>query len=121
MGAAHDRSRPAAVRRRGDRRAGPRRAASSPGGARFCAQTARRARSVTENPRIGHGPGRPRRAIIWGVSNLDGLDGFEAEAELRLKKACAAVVDRCRYCVLAQDATYGGNKLGMKYIPQANY
>ena len=55
------------------------------------------------------------------MSNLDELDEFEAEAELRLKKEYAAVFDLFRYCILTQDATYLCNKLDMKYVPQPNY
>ena len=55
------------------------------------------------------------------MSNLDELDEFEAEAELRLKKEYAAVFNLFRYCVLTQDATYLCNKLDMKYVPQPNY
>ena len=56
-----------------------------------------------------------------GVSHLDELDEFEAEAELRLKKEYAAVFSLFRYCVLTQDATYLCNKLDMQYVPQPNY
>ena len=45
------------------------------------------------------------------MSNLDELDEFEAEAELRLKKEYGAVFGLFRYCVLTQDATYLCNKL----------
>jgi hypothetical protein len=55
------------------------------------------------------------------VSNLDELDEFEAEAELRLKKEYAAVFDLFRYCVLTQDATYLCNKLDLQYVPQPTY
>ena len=55
------------------------------------------------------------------MSNLDELDEFEAEAELRLKKEYAAVFNLFRYCVLTQDATYLCNKLDMKYVPQPSY
>jgi len=57
----------------------------------FVLRAARRACSVTENPRFRHGPGCARRATIFHVSHLDELDEFEAEAELRLKKEYAAV------------------------------
>ena len=55
------------------------------------------------------------------MSNLDELDEFEAEAELRLKKEYGAVFGLFRYCVLTQDATYLCNKLDMQYVPQPNY
>ena len=55
------------------------------------------------------------------MSNLDELDEFEAEAELRLKKEYGAVFGLFRYCVLTQDATYLCNGLDLKPLPQANY
>ena len=55
------------------------------------------------------------------MSNLDELDEFEAEAELRLKKEYGAVFTLFRYCVLTQDATYLCNKLDVQYVPQPNY
>ena len=55
------------------------------------------------------------------MSNLDELDEFEAEAELRLKKEYGAVFSLFGYCVLTQDATYLCNKLDMQYIPQPSY
>ena len=45
------------------------------------------------------------------MSNLDELDEFEAEAELRLKREYSAVFSLFRYCVLTQDATYLCNRL----------
>ena len=74
-----------------------------------------------ENPRKRHSVGGPRRATISRVSNLDELDEFEAEAELRLKKEYGAVFGLFRYCVLTQDATYLCNKLDMQYVPQPSY
>jgi hypothetical protein len=53
--------------------------------------------------------------------NLDELDEFEAELELRLKKEYSAVFGLFRYCVLTQDATYLCNKLDVKYVPQPAY
>ena len=55
------------------------------------------------------------------MSNLDELDEFEAEAELRLKKEYGAVFGLFRYCVLTQDATYLCNKLDLAQISQPNY
>ena len=55
------------------------------------------------------------------MSNLDELDEFEAEAELRLKKEYGAVFSLFRYCVLTQDATYLCNKLDFQYVPQPSY
>jgi hypothetical protein len=55
------------------------------------------------------------------MSNLDDLDEFEAELELRLKREYTAVFGLFRYCVLTQDATYLCNKLDLQYAPQASY
>ena len=55
------------------------------------------------------------------MSNLDELDEFEAELELRLKKEYTAVFGLFRYCVLTQDATYLCNKLDLNYVPQPSY
>jgi len=55
------------------------------------------------------------------VSNLDDLDEFEAELELRLKKEYEAVFGLFRYCLLTQDATYLCNKLDVNYTPQQAY
>ena len=55
------------------------------------------------------------------MSQLDDLDEFEAEAELRLKKEYSAVFALFRYCVLTQDATYLCNKLDLQYVPQPSY
>jgi hypothetical protein len=55
------------------------------------------------------------------VSNLDELDEFEAELELRLKREYTAVFGLFRYCVLTQDATYLCNKLDLQSIPQPSY
>ena len=53
------------------------------------------------------------------MSNLDELDEFEAEAELRLKKEYGAVFGLFRYCVLTQDATYLCNKLEVQQATPA--
>ena len=53
--------------------------------------------------------------------NLDELDEFEAELELRLKKEYTAVFGLFRYCVLTQDATYLCNKLDLAQVSQPNY
>ena len=45
------------------------------------------------------------------MSNLDDLDEYEADLELRLKREYQAVFSLFRYCVLTQDATYLCNKL----------
>ncbi len=87
----------------------------------FVLGAARRARAGGGNPRKRHGPRRPRGDTIEGVSHLDELDEFEAEAELRLKKEYSAVFGLFRYCVLTQDATYLCNKLDLQYVPQPSY
>jgi uncharacterized protein DUF2469 len=55
------------------------------------------------------------------MSQLDELDEFEADAELRLKKEYSAVFGLFKYCVLTQDATYLCNKLDLQYFPQPTY
>ena len=55
------------------------------------------------------------------MSNLDELDDYEAQLELRLKREYSAVFGLFRYCVLTQDATYLCNKLDLKVQPQASY
>ena len=55
------------------------------------------------------------------MSNLDELDEFEAEAELRLKKEYSAVFSLFRYCILTQDATYLCNKLELDVEPRPSY
>ncbi len=55
------------------------------------------------------------------MSNLDELDEYEAELELRLKKEYTAVFGLFRYCVVTQDSTYLCNKLDLKVLPQASY
>ena len=55
------------------------------------------------------------------MSNLDDLDEYEAELELRLKREYQAVFGLFRYCVLTPDATYLCNKLERTYAPQPAY
>jgi hypothetical protein len=55
------------------------------------------------------------------MSNLDELDEFEAELELRLKREYTAVFGLFRYCVLTQDATYLCNKLDLQHASQPAY
>ena len=55
------------------------------------------------------------------MSNLDELDEFEAELELRLKREYSAVFGLFRYCVLTQDATYLCNKLDLQYTAHPSY
>ena len=55
------------------------------------------------------------------MSNLDELDEYEAELELRLKREYAVVFGLFRYCVVTQDSTYLCNRLDLKALPQASY
>jgi len=55
------------------------------------------------------------------VSNLDELDEYEAELELRLKKEYSAVFGLFRYCVVTQDSTYLCNRHELKVLPQTAY
>jgi hypothetical protein len=55
------------------------------------------------------------------MSNLDELDEFEAELELRLKREYKDVFALFRYCVLTQDATYLCNKLDLQHASQPAY
>jgi hypothetical protein len=55
------------------------------------------------------------------MSNLDELDEYEAELELRLKKEYAAVFGLFRYCVVTQDSTYLCNKYDLRQSFQASY
>ncbi len=55
------------------------------------------------------------------MSQIDELDEYDAELELRLKREYADVYPLFRYCVLTQEATYLCNKLERQYEPQAAY
>ncbi|MBM3634523.1 MAG: DUF2469 family protein [Actinobacteria bacterium] len=55
------------------------------------------------------------------MSQIDELDEYDAELELRLKREYADVFPLFRYCVLTQEATYLCNKLERRYEPQAAY
>jgi hypothetical protein len=55
------------------------------------------------------------------MSNIDELDEYEAELELRLKKEYTAVFPLFRYCVVTQDSTYLCNELEMRERIQASY
>jgi hypothetical protein len=54
------------------------------------------------------------------MSNLDELDEYEAELELRLKKEYSAVFGLFRYCIVTQDSTYLCNKLELRVLPQTS-
>jgi hypothetical protein len=55
------------------------------------------------------------------MSNLDELDEYEAELELRLKKEYAAVFGLFRYCIVTQDSTYLCTKHELRVLPQTSY
>ena len=55
------------------------------------------------------------------MSNLDELDEYEAELELRLKREYAAVFGLFRYCIVTQDSTYLCNKHELRVLPQTSY
>src|SRR5919201_762091 len=55
------------------------------------------------------------------MSNLDELDEYGAELELRLKKEYTAVFGLFRFCVVTQDSTYLCNRLDLKVLPQTSY
>src|SRR4029078_3193276 len=55
------------------------------------------------------------------MSHLDGLDEYEAELELSLRREYSAVFSLFRFCVLTQDATYLCNKLDVEALPQVSY
>lgn len=55
------------------------------------------------------------------MSNLDELDEYEAELELRLKKEYSAVFGLFRYCIVTQDSTYLCNQHQLRVLPQTSY
>jgi len=55
------------------------------------------------------------------MSNLDELDEYEADLELKLKREYTAVFSLFRYCIVTQDSTYLCNKLDLRVLPQASY
>ena len=55
------------------------------------------------------------------MSNIDDLEEYDAELELRLKREYATVFGLFRYCVLTAEATYLCNKLDLQVSPQASY
>ena len=55
------------------------------------------------------------------MSNIDELEEYDAELELRLKKEYADVYGLFRYCVLTQEATYLCNQLDLKIDHQPSY
>ena len=55
------------------------------------------------------------------MSNLDELDEYEAELELRLKREYSAVFGLFRYCIVTQDSTYLCNRHQLKVLPQTAY
>ena len=55
------------------------------------------------------------------MSNLEDLEDFDAEQELRLKREYATVFGMFRYCVLTAEATYLCNRLQMETASTASY
>ena len=55
------------------------------------------------------------------MSNIDELEEYDAELELRLKKEYADVYGLFRYCVLTQEATYLCNQLDLRIEHQPSY
>ena len=55
------------------------------------------------------------------MSNIEELEEYDAEAELRLKKEYATVYGLFRYCVLTQEATYLCNQLDLRIEHQPSY
>jgi hypothetical protein len=55
------------------------------------------------------------------VSQIEELEEYDAELELRLKREYADVYPLFRYCVLTQEATYLCNRVDRDFIPQASY
>ena len=55
------------------------------------------------------------------MSQIDDLDEYDAELELRLKREYADVFPLFRYCVLTQEATYLCNKLERHHDPQSAF
>jgi Protein of unknown function (DUF2469) len=55
------------------------------------------------------------------MSNIDDLEEYDAELELRLKREYATVFGLFRYCVLTAEATYLCNRLEIEHAHQASY
>jgi len=55
------------------------------------------------------------------LSQIEELEEYDAELELRLKREYADVFPLFRYCVLTQEATYLCNRIDRDFIPQAAY
>src|SRR6478672_11736367 len=55
------------------------------------------------------------------MSNIDDLEEYDAELELRLKREYATVFGLFRYCVLTAEATYLCNRLVVEPSHQAAY
>ena len=55
------------------------------------------------------------------MSNIDDLEEYDAELELRLKREYATVFGLFRYCVLTAEATYLCNRLQIEHAHQASY
>ncbi len=72
-------------------------------------------------PRAADPRGPVRVYASRPMSQIDELDEYDAELELRLKREYADVFPLFRYCVLTQEATYLCNRLERQYEPQAAY
>jgi hypothetical protein len=55
------------------------------------------------------------------MSNIEDLEEYDAELELRLKREYATVFGLFRYCVLTQEATYLCNRLDLQIEHQPSY
>jgi hypothetical protein len=55
------------------------------------------------------------------MSNIEDLEEYDAELELRLKREYATVFGLFRYCVLTQEATYLCNRLDLQIDHQPSY
>ena len=55
------------------------------------------------------------------MSNIDDLEEYDAELELRLKREYATVFGLFRYCVLTAEATYLCNHLEIDQAHQPSY
>ena len=98
------------------------RPASPPGRAPFRPRAAARAGSRLVASGRPRGVGTARLAVtMMPMSNLDELDEYEAELELRLKKEYSAVFSLFRYCIVTQDSTYLCNRHELKVLPQTTY
>jgi hypothetical protein len=76
-------------------------------------------RPYSDSPAFNYDDGHARERP--DVSNIDELEEYDAELELRLKKEYADVYGLFRYCVLTQEATYLCNQLDLRIEHQPSY